>query len=248
MKMSGNTILITGGGSGIGQQLAYRFHELGNKVIVAGRRREALEETIAGREGMSAAVLDVESPEAIKAFAEQVKAEHPDLNVLINNAGIMRTEDVAAARDLGDAEATIVTNLLGPIRLIDAFVEHLAAQSDAAIVNVTSGLAFVPLPHTPTYSATKAAMHSYSVAMRVQLEGKVEVIELIPPAVQTDLTPGQATREGYLPLKDFIDEVMDLFQQQPTPQEIRVKRVDFLRNAEAEGRFEQALAALSAHG
>lgn len=245
MKTSGNTILITGGGSGIGQALAHRFHDLGNHVIVAGRRRAALEEAIVGRPNMSAAELDVESPQAIADFAAQVTRDHPALNILINNAGIMRPEDLATASDMADAEATIVTNLLGPMRLTNALVDHLKAQKDAAIVNTTSGLAFVPLVATPTYCATKAAIHSYTLSLRAQLKGAVEVIELAPPAVQTDLTPGQSTRANYMPLKDYIDEVMALFAQVPTPPEILVERVKLLRNAEREGRFDQTLEMLN---
>ncbi len=242
MKSSGNTILITGGGSGIGAALAHRLHDAGNTVIVAGRRQEALEQACAGRARMSAAAFDVESPESIAGLAKRVVADHPALNVLINNAGIMRFEALDRARDLADAEATIATNLLGPIRLTNALVEHLGAQPDAAVVNVSSGLAFVPLVVTPTYSATKAAIHSYTVALREALKGKIEVIELVPPAVQTDLTPGQATRQGYMPLRDFIDEVMTLIVRQPTPPEILVERVGFLRFAERENRFDQSLA------
>lgn len=247
MKTSGNTILITGGGSGIGRALAHRWHDAGNHVIISGRRRAALDEAIAGRERMSAVELDIEEPASIAAFVSQVIAEHPAVNVLVNNAGIMRFEDAGGSRDLRDAEATVVTNLLGPIRVTDALVDHLKGQADAAIVNVTSGLAFVPLVSTPTYSATKAALHSYTIALREQLKGQVEVIELAPPAVQTDLTPGQSTREGYLPLEDFIDEVMALFAGTPTPAEVLVERVKFLRNAEAEGRFAQTLATLNSH-
>ena len=238
MKLSGNTILITGGGSGIGEALAHRFHDLGNKVIVAGRRLDTLEQAGAGRPNMTAMTVDVDSAEGVAEFARRVIAEHPDLNVLVNNAGIMRYEDISARRDLTDAEETITTNLLGPIRLIDALVEHLAGQPDAAIVNLTSGLAFVPLAATATYSATKAALHSYTVSLREALRGKVEVIELAPPAVQTDLTPGQRDATGYLPLDAFADEVMALFAQQPTPGEVLVEAVKFLRNAEAEGRFD----------
>ncbi|MFC6487065.1 SDR family oxidoreductase [Nitratireductor sp. GCM10026969] len=247
MKTTGNTILITGGGSGIGRELALRFNELGNKVVVAGRRIDALEETIAGRHDMHAMVLDVEDPQAITAFAERVVAEHPDLNVLINNAGIMRREDLTRSRDLSDSEQTVVANLLGPIRLTNALTDHLAGQPDAAIVNVSSGLAFVPLSATPTYNATKAALHSYTVSLREQLKGKVEIIELAPPAVQTELTPGQSTRDGYMPLDDFIDETMTLFLQKPTPKEILVERVNFLRWAERDGHFDQAVEMLSAH-
>lgn len=248
MQMTGNTILITGGGSGIGEALAHRFHALGNTVIVAGRRLESLHAAIGNRENMHAMVLDIENKAGIEDFATRIVADFPALNVVINNAGIMRFEALDEARDLADAEATVTTNLLGPIRLINALTERLIAQENAAIVNVTSGLAFVPLVSTPTYSATKAALHSYTQSLRAALDGKIEVIELAPPAVQTDLTPGQSTREGYLPLKDYIDEVMDLFAVEPTPAEILVKRVDFLRNAEAENRFDQTFAMLnSAH-
>lgn len=246
MQMTGNTILITGGGSGIGEALAHRFHDAGNTVIVAGRRRETLDAAIAGRPNMHAMTLDIDHAEAIEAFARDVIAAHPALNVLINNAGIMRYENIAARRDLTDAEATVVTNLLGPIRLTNALIDHLKAQADAAIVNVTSGLAFVPLVATATYSATKAALHSYTISLREELAGQVEVIELAPPAVQTGLTPGQSTRDGYLPLDEFADEVLGLFGQNPTPKEILVERVKFLRNAEAEGRFDGALAAITA--
>lgn len=246
MRHSGNTILITGGGSGIGEALAHRFHDAGNTVIVAGRRREALEAAIEGRENMHAMTVDVESAEAIETFAGEVIAAHPELNILINNAGIMRYEPVDRRRDLADAEAQVVTNLLGPIRLINALVDHLAERPNSAIVNVTSGLAFVPLIATATYSATKAALHSYTVSLREALAGKVEVIELAPPAVRTDLTPGQSTRAGYQPLDAFADEVMTLFAQEPTPREILVEGVKFLRNAEAEGRFDEALAAITA--
>lgn len=245
MKTKGNTILITGGGSGIGQALAHRFHDAGNKVIVAGRRREALVDTIEGRADMHAIELDVTSPEGIADFADRLLAEHPDVNVLINNAGIMRLEALDHVRDLTDAEATVTTNLLGPIRLINALIDHLVEQPDAVIVNVSSGLAYVPLVAAPTYNATKAGIHSYTVSLRYALGDRVEVIELVPPAVQTSLTPGQETREGYLPLDDFIDEVMTLFSRSPTPREILVQRVGFLRDAERENRFDQTLATLN---
>lgn len=245
MKTLGNTMLITGGGSGIGAALAQRFHDAGNTVIIAGRRMEALQAARSDRPRIHAMTLDTDSAAGVAEFAARVTAEFPALNVLVNNAGIMRFEALDRKRDLADAEATVTTNLLGPIRMIDALVDHLAAQPEAAIVNVSSGLAFVPLVAAPTYSATKAAIHSYTVALRAALAGRVEVIELAPPAVQTDLTPGQSNREGYLPLTAFIDEVMSLFAQQPTPAEILVERVGFLRRAEAEGRFDATLAALN---
>jgi len=245
MNPTGNTILITGGGSGIGAALAQCFHDAGNTVIVAGRRRAALEDTIAGRANMHAIELDVDSAGGVADFARRLLAEHPAVNVLVNNAGIMRFETLDQARDLSDAEQTIATNLLGPIRLIDGLVGHLSSQPGAAIVNVTSGLAFVPLVATPTYNATKAAMHSYTVSLRAALRGRVEVIELAPPAVQTGLTPGQESRPGYQPLDAFADEVMALFARQPTPAEILVERVRGLRFAEAEGRFDATMAQLN---
>ncbi|KQR83795.1 SDR family oxidoreductase [Sphingomonas sp. Leaf343] len=241
MQRTGNTILITGGGSGIGAALARRFHDLGNTVIIAGRRHAALDDAAAGRENVHTMMLDADDPAAIRAFAQDVTARFPGLNVLINNAGIMRVEPLDTARDLGDAEGTIATNLLGPIRMIDALVDHLVARGDGAIVNVTSGLAFVPLVQTPTYSATKAALHSYTVSLRTALAGRVEVIELAPPAVQTELTPGQSTREGYQPLDDFADEVLALFAQEPIPAEILVQRVHPLRFAERDDRFAATL-------
>ena len=245
MKISGNTILVTGGGSGIGEALAQRFHDAGNMVIVSGRREEALQKAIAGRGNMRGMTFDVGDKASIADFANRLVGEFPTLNVIVNNAGIMHYEQIDHARALDHAEATISTNLLGPIRLIDALVDHLSAQADAAIITVTSGLAFVPMVGAPTYSATKAAIHSYTQSLREVLKGKIEVIELAPPAVQTDLTPGQSTRAGYQPLEEFADEAFALLQQQPTPAEILVERVRPVRFAEAQGTFDQAFARLS---
>ena len=245
MQPSGNTILITGGGSGIGAALAARFAGLGNRVIVAGRRQEALDAVAAGHPDIAGMTLDIDDPAAINDFAARLIAAHPALNVVIHNAGVMRLEDAAAHRDLTDAETTITTNLLGPIRLTNALIDHLKAQPGAALVTVSSGLGFVPLVDAAVYSATKAAIHSLTVSWRVALAGAVEVIELIPPGVQTGLTPGQATRPGYMPLDEFIDEVMTLFTTQPTPPEIAVERVKPLRTAEASGRFDATLATLT---
>jgi len=246
MKPTGNTILLSGGGSGIGLALAQRWHDAGNVVIVTGRNAAKLEAAVAGRANLHARVLDVTDPAAITAFATEIVAAFPALKVVVNNAGVMMYERADAKRDLTDAEATVVTNILGPIRLIDALVDHLAATADSAIINLTSGLAFVPLPKAPTYSASKAALHSYTQALRIQLEGKVEVIELAPPAVRTELTPGQSTREAYMPLDAFADEVMGLFGQTPTPVEILVQNVLPLRNAEKNGSVPQMLAMLKA--
>lgn len=247
MQSTGNTILITGGGSGIGRELARRFNDLGNTVIVAGRSMAPLQETIADRQNMHAYTLDVDDPAAISTFSQQVVKQHPGLNVLINNAGIMRFEDLSKARDLDDAEAQITTNLLGPIRLTNALINHLMTRANPVVVNVSSGLAFVPRSDAGTYGASKAAIHSYTLSLREQLKGQVKVIEIIPPAVQTELTPRQSSREGYMPLDDFMDGVMGLFAQQPTPDEIVVPQAGFLRWAEREGRFDDVFGRLNAH-
>ncbi len=246
MKLTGNTILITGGGSGIGRGLAEELHKLGNQVVIAGRRRAVLDETTAANPGMQALQLDMESPAAIRAFAAEATQRFPALNVLVNNAGIMRAEDLLAQPDdLADVEATVATNLLGPIRLTAALLPHLRQQPAATIVNVSSGLAFVPLVFTPTYCATKAAIHSYTQSLRSQLEPTtIEVLELIPPYVQTHLMDG-ADDPRAMPLAAFISEVMQILRQEPTPREICVEKVNFLRRAAEEGRYDGAFSGLN---
>ncbi len=238
MRAQGNTILITGGGSGIGRGLAEALHREGNQVVIAGRRQSVLEETAKANPGMRFLTLDIEDPEAIREFAARVTVEFPALNVLINNAGIMRMENLLAQPDdLGDAEAMVSTNLLGPIRLTAALMPLLRRQEHATIMNVSSGLAFVPLALTPVYSATKAALHSYTCSLRYQLKDTaVEVLEIIPPYVQTDLMGG-AEDPRAMPLMDYIAETMELLKTEPTPAEICVKNVHGLRFAESSGRF-----------
>ncbi|ULH17275.1 SDR family oxidoreductase (plasmid) [Deinococcus sp. KNUC1210] len=238
MQMTGNTILITGGGSGIGRALAEAFHRLGNAVIIAGRRQSVLDDTVRANPGMQAAVLDIGNPAAVQTFADQIKRDFPALNVVIHNAGIMQNE-VLTGGSVDTAEATIATNLLGPIRLNTALLPLLLTQPHAAVLTVSSGLAFVPLALTPTYSATKAAIHAYTQALRYQLQGtSVQVIELIPPYVQTELQgPGQASDPHAMPLNDFITETMDLLSSQPDAQEILVERVKMLRFAEVNGTY-----------
>ena len=254
LPLSGNTILITGGGTGIGRGLAEQFHRLGNKVIIASRRTALLQEVASQYPGMEAMTLDVRDPEIVRRFAQEITARHPDLNVLFNNAGIMRREDLLNQQpNLADSRDHVETNLNGPIRMTAALLPHLRTRPRSRIVNTSSGLAFVPLASHPTYGATKAGLHSYSISLRHQLrEDPVEVIELAPPGVRTNRTPGQINRQEFMPLPDFIAEVMSIFRQQPVPDEILVQRVNLQRRAEAERRFqatfEQQNRAAADHG
>jgi uncharacterized oxidoreductase len=238
MKISGNTILITGGGSGIGRGLAESFQALGNQVIIAGRRKELLESVTAKNPGMKSVVLDVDDRAGFKAFAGRISAQFPALNVLINNAGIMKGEDLThSPPDTSIAEQTLRTNLLGPIALTAELLPQLTQQPFAAVMMVSSGLAFMPLAMTPTYCATKAAIHSYAQSLRFQLrDTRVEVLELVPPYVATELMgPHQAHDPQAMPLPEFIAEVMQILKTQPGAAEICVKRVHPLRFAEAQG-------------
>jgi uncharacterized oxidoreductase len=239
MQMTGNTILITGGGSGIGRALAEAFHRQANQVIVAGRRKAWLDETTTANPGMKSAVLDIESARAIQSFAEHIRSEYPALNVIIHNAGIMKVESVRDS-SVAVADATVAINLLGPIRLNAALLPLLLRQPRAAIMTVSSGLAFVPRAMNPTYCATKAAIHSYTQALRYQLKDTaVQVIELIPPYVQTELNgPQQATDPNAMPLKDFISECLSILKTSPDATEICVERVKPLRLAEAGGGYD----------
>ena len=244
MQVTDNTILITGGASGIGRALAEAFHRLGNQVVIAGRRQQTLDEATRANPGMQSLRLDIADADGVKSFAEQVSRTYPALNVLINNAGVMKPEDLKATRDLDTAEQTIAINLLGPIRLIAALLPHLRRQPRAAILTVSSGLAFVPMAATPTYCATKAAIHSYSMSLRHQLAGtSTEVIELVPPYVQTELMGShQASDERAMPLDAFIAEVMHLLTTRPDATEIVVGRCEPLRfaaeNGNAAGMFQ----------
>jgi uncharacterized oxidoreductase len=239
MQINGNTILITGGGSGIGRALAEAFHSHGNQVIIAGRRKKLLDATTAANPGLKAALLDIENGEALGGFAEQLKHDYPSLNVVIHNAGIMRPESVQDGV-VSKAEVTIATNLLGPIRLTAALLPFLLKQPNAAIMTVSSGLAFMPLAMTPTYCATKAAIHSYTQSLRYQLRGtSVQVFEIIPPYVQTELMgPSQVSDPKAMPLEDFIAETMNILKTSPEATEICVERVKALRFAEANGGYD----------
>jgi len=248
MRTTGNTILITGGGSGIGRGLAEAFHALGNKVIIAGRRKRVLDEVTAANPGIASLTLHIESATRIRTFAAQVVKDYPALNVLINNAGIMRPENLKArARDLTDSEAIVATNLLGPIRLTAALLPRLQKQARPVIMNVSSGLAFVPLAMTPTYCATKAAIHSYTQSLRQQLaETSTEVMELIPPYVGTELMAGGTSNARAMPLDKFIAEVMAILKAQPSVKEVCVENVKPLRFAAENGRYDAIFQGLNA--
>ena len=247
MNISGNTIFIPGATSGIGLSLAVRLHDRGNTVIVGGRRQDRLTAIAAEHPGIHTVRIDTADASSIDEVSRTVLAEHPELNVLITMAGVMRTEDwTTPSTFLATAEETVTTNILGPIRLIAAFIEHLRTQPDATIMTVSSGLAFAPLRVTPTYNASKAAIHMLSESLRLQFaDTSVSVVELEPPAVRTALMPGHEENEAAMPLEEFIDEVLGLLESQPDATELQVERVKFLRYGEARGDYDQVVATLN---
>lgn len=247
MKLTGNTVFIAGATSGIGLGLALSLHAAGNRVIVSGRREERLAQIVAENPGIESVLLDTTDPVAVRDVTAQLVRHYPDLDVLVAMAGIMLPEDLHSGDFLSTAEATVTTNLLGPIRLVAALTEHLATRPQATIMTVSSGLAFVPLPLTPTYCATKAAIHSFTQSLRAQLaDTSIEVLELAPPAVRTALM-GQEEAENAMPLDAYLDEVMDIIGSAEQPAEILVKAVEPLRYAEARGQHADVLRMLSSH-
>jgi short-subunit dehydrogenase involved in D-alanine esterification of teichoic acids len=247
MNISGNTTFIPGSTSGIGLALALALQASGNTVIVGGRRADLLDKVAAEHPGIDTVVIDTTSPASIQTAASKVLDRHPDLNVLVTMAGIMQVEDWRKPEAfLASAEAVVTTNVLGPVRLIAAFIEHLQTRPDATIVTVSSGLAFTPLAATPSYNASKAAIHMLSESIRLQLaDTAVKVVELEPPSVRTALLPGQEDSEVAMPLDEFIAEVMGLLEAQPDATEVQVERVKFLRYGEARGDYDQVVAALN---
>jgi uncharacterized oxidoreductase len=248
MNISGNTIFIPGSTSGIGLSLALALQASGNTVIVGGRRADLLRRIAAEHPGIDTVLIDTTDPGSIQSAASQVLDRHPDLNVLITMAGIMRLEDWHKPESfLASTEEVVITNVLGPVRLIAAFIGHLQARPDATIVTVSSGLAFTPLAVTPSYNASKAAIHMLSESIRLQFaDTTVKVVELEPPSVRTALLPGQEDSEFAMPLEEFTAEVMALLEAQPDAREIQVERVKFLRYCEARGDYDQVVAALNA--
>jgi short-subunit dehydrogenase involved in D-alanine esterification of teichoic acids len=247
MDITRDTVFIPGATSGIGLALARRLQDRGATVIIGGRRQQLLDE-LAAEHGFGAVRIDTADPESIRDASAEVIRRWPEVNAIVLMAGIMVAEDWRTAGGFLDtSESIVATNVLGPIRLIAAFVEHLRSRPDATIVTVSSGLASVPLRPTPTYNASKAFVHMLSESIRLQLEDtSVRVVELVPPAVRTSLMPGQEDAPNALPLDDFADEVVTLLDTQPDAREILVERVKFLRFAEARGDYDSVVQAVNA--
>ncbi|MDD7963053.1 SDR family oxidoreductase [Microbacterium thalli] len=248
MNITDRTIFIPGATSGIGRALALAFAERGNTVIVGGRRTELIDELRRSHPAIDGVVIDVADAASVQRAADEVLARHPDLDTVVAMAGIMAAEDwTSPAGFLASAERTVETNLLGPIRLIGAFIEHLLTRPDATIVTVSSGLAFTPLRVTPSYNATKAAIHMLSESLRLQYSGtSVDIVELVPPAVQTDLLPGHADNPQAQPLDAFVAEVMGILERDPDVREVLVDRVRFLRHGEARGDYDEVVRVVNA--
>jgi uncharacterized oxidoreductase len=228
MKLTGNTIFITGGGSGIGRGLAEALHKLGNQIIISGRRQSHLDATTRANPGMASVQLDIEDPDSIAAVRKQLIAQFPSLNVLINNAGMMQIDDAAGGIDDDLLVSTVTTNLLGPIRLTSALIDQLKKQESAVIIYNTSVLAYVPLALAAVYSATKAALHSFALSQRYKLKDtSVSVLEIAPPWVQTDLL-GSNNEPRAMPLAEFIEETISVLGTDT--HDVLVERAKPLRN------------------
>jgi uncharacterized oxidoreductase len=214
MQLSGNTVLITGGTSGIGFELAAQLLARGNRVLITGRDQAKLDAATRALPGLRGYLSDVSDPQQVAALYDKISGEFPTLNVLINNAGIMRKLDLQQPHDLEDVTREIAINLDGPIRMVQQFLPLLKQQAGAAIVNVSSGLAFVPMPISPVYCATKAAIHSYTQSLRVQLKrSAVKVFELAPPGTETPLFHGDFTAEDVknvmpMPVKTMVAQAL----------------------------------------
>lgn len=249
MKTTGNTILITGGTSGIGRALAEALHERGNRVIVAGRRQSLLDEIATSRPGLIGLPLDLDDPASLSRLAEEVRARFPELNVLIANAGISRAEDMTAdGWDASAAQAMVETNILGVLRVTAALLPVLKGRPNATIMATSSNLAFVPLAGFPTYCASKAFLHSWLQSLRHQLRNvPVEVLELSPPYVQTELTGSQqASDPRAMPLAAYVAEVIQLLEAEDHPGgELLVEHDRARRWAERDGRYEAIFAAMN---
>ncbi|MFF3255925.1 SDR family oxidoreductase [Actinacidiphila glaucinigra] len=238
MKLTNRTVLIVGGTSGIGLELAHRFAKDGNTVVVGGRQPEP-------QDGLQSVQIDVTDPASVLRARDEVLAAHPDLDVVVTMSGVLLTEDLRDPAHIIDAENMVATNLLGTIRMIDAFTPHLIARGAGTIITVSSGIAFLPFPLMATYGATKAAVHSYTESLRAHLAGTgVEVAELVPPAVAT---PAMAKlNPAAVPVDDYLDEVMELLAVEPTTREIIAEAALPLRWAERDGTYAELLERRSA--
>ncbi len=235
MILTDNTILITGGGTGIGRGLAEALHKLGNKIIISGRKRAALEAVVAANPGIEAVELDIANLESIKKVSAKLIADHPSLNTLINNAGIMLLDDASTAIDEDVLERQIATNLTGTIRLTSALIDHLKKQKRATVVYNSSTLAFTPLAMFAVYSATKAALHSYAMSQRFMLRNtSVAVKEIAPPWVGTGLV-GAADDPRAVPVARFVSDTLNVLATDTN--EILVEEAKVYRNHAGPGEY-----------
>lgn len=240
MHLTGNTVLVTGGGSGIGRSLAETLHRAGNRVVIAGRRHEALQAVADANPGIECRHLDLAYPNSITRLAAELTERHPGLNVLVNNAGVMQPEDLRTGDALAEiAETTVAVNLLGPMRLTAALLPVLLGQRRAAIVNVTSALAFVPKAAAPAYSATKAGLHAYTQSLRHQLRrSPIQVIEIVPPRVETDILADHDYGPDVMTVDAFVAETVSLLRNRPDADEVVVDAAKRVRFAAHDGHYD----------
>jgi uncharacterized oxidoreductase len=243
MNINNRTVLIVGGTSGIGLGLAHRFLTAGSTVIVGGRNTDSITNAATDTH-LEAVRIDVTDGNSVLAARDEVLAKHPGLDMVVTMSGVLLIEDLRDPAHFAQTERSINVNLLGTIRVIDAFTPHLIARGDGDIMTVTSGIGFLPFPLMPSYGASKAGVHAYTEALRAQLAGTgVDVTELIPPAVAT--AGQEKVNPAALPLDGFLDEVLELMAQNPTPSEIVVTNAQRLRWAERDGTYAELLAARS---
>lgn len=249
MKISGNTILITGATSGIGRALAEAFHARGNQVIITGRRQTLIDEITANNRGMAGFRLDIEHDVMLAELAGEIRSRFPDLNVLVANAGISRAEHLAEdGWNVDIAQDIVRTNILGTLRTAGALLPVIKKQPDATFMATSSALAFVPKADFPTYCASKAFLHSWLISLRHQLRHiPVEVLELSPPYVQTELTGiFQASDPRAMPLPEYISKVMALIERRQHPGgEILLESDKARRWAEKDGTFDAVFRAMN---